>query len=66
MPKTVHIDRPACTGCYICVEVCPDVFDLDEDAVAIVTNQRGDDRESIQEAIDACPESCIHWRQQVS
>ena len=60
--RTLWIDRPACTGCNVCVEMCPEVFELDEDAVAIISNSRGDTEEAIGDAIDACPESCIHWR----
>ena len=62
MSRTVWIDKPACTGCNICVEMCPDVFELDEEMVALVQNPKGDDEEAIQDALDACPENCIHWR----
>ena len=62
MSRTLWIERPDCTGCNICVELCPDVFELDEDAVAVVHNPRGDTDEAIQEALDACPEGCIHWK----
>ena len=62
MPRVAWIDRPACTGCNICVDMCPEVFELDEDQVAIVINPKGDTEEAIDEAIDACPEGCIQWR----
>lgn len=62
MSRNIWIDRKACTGCNVCVEMCPEVFELDEDAIAVVCNPLGDTEESIREAIDACPESCIHAR----
>jgi ferredoxin len=42
--------------------MCPDVFELDEDGIAIALNPKGDSEEAIQDCLDACPESCIHWR----
>ena len=62
MSRNIWIDRPACTGCNVCVEMCPDVFELDEDGVAVAMNPKGDSDDAIQDCLDACPESCIHWR----
>jgi ferredoxin len=58
----VIIDEEACIGCGSCVEVCPDVFRMNEDKekAEIVTVQE-DSEECIEEAIDTCPVSCIHW-----
>jgi len=66
VPRTVWVDRPVCNGCFVCVEMCPDVFELDEDMVAVVHNLRGDTEDSIQEAIDACPEGALQWRDRKS
>ena len=32
---TANVDPDTCTGCGLCVEICPEVFELDE-SVAIV------------------------------
>ena len=32
----VTIDEAACVGCGLCVNVCPDVFELTDDGIAKV------------------------------
>ena len=29
-----RVDQETCTGCGLCVELCPDVFELNEDGLA--------------------------------
>jgi ferredoxin len=42
--------------------MCPDVFGFDDDkGVAFIKDPYGADEEAIEEAIDSCPASCIHW-----
>lgn len=49
-------------GCTNCCAVCPTTFALEDDfGRARVMNQRVDGNEKLQEAIDTCPVSCIHW-----
>ncbi|MEW6657434.1 MAG: ferredoxin [Thermodesulfobacteriota bacterium] len=51
-----------CIACGACVEICPEVFALNESlGFAQVLNPGGAPEEKIQEAMDACPVSCIHW-----
>ena len=60
--KSVRIDEDECVGCESCVDLCPEVFEMDEDAEkAIVIKPQGGDIECIQEAIDTCPTECIEW-----
>jgi len=62
MAETVYIDQDECIACESCVEICPEVFAMDEDAdKAYVLNAEGAPRDEIQEAVDACPVQCIHW-----
>ena len=62
MAKKVVIDEDECVGCEACVELCPEVFEFDDDTEkAIVIMAEGGDEESIQEAIDSCPSECITW-----
>lgn len=64
MSKKVEIDTDECVGCQTCVELCPDVFEFDEDAEkATVILENGGDENCIQEAIESCPVECIHWEQ---
>jgi ferredoxin len=60
MPK-VHIDTSECIGCGACVEICPAVFRLSEDAVAELVRDDVPDPLCAQEAIDTCPVECLHW-----
>ena len=55
-----EIDPGLCTGCGICVELCPEVFQDDGAGfcyVADYDDQQGD--QDFQEAVDACPEGAI-------
>ena len=63
MAKRIVIDEPDCQGCETCVEMCPEVFEFDEDAeVAKVINPEAED-DCVEEAIDSCPAECIHWEE---
>ncbi|MBU1169174.1 MAG: ferredoxin [Proteobacteria bacterium] len=60
MGKKVVIDEEECMGCEACVEIAPDIFEFnDDEEKAIVIKAEGGDKDAIQEAIDACPASCI-------
>lgn len=61
MAKRIVIDEDACEGCETCVELCPDVFEFDEDSQkAKVINPQAKD-ECVEDAIDSCPVECIQW-----
>ena len=32
----VTVDRDTCIGCGVCVAMCPDLFKLDDESIAIV------------------------------
>jgi ferredoxin len=58
--KEVTVDE-SCVGCGSCVEVCPEVFELEDD-LAIV--KKGADLSldaKIIEAAEACPVEAIHY-----
>ena len=64
MGKKVVIDEEECTGCESCVELCPDVFEFDEEAeIARAIKPEGGDEECIDEAIETCPAECISWEE---
>ena len=58
--ETLVIDQWECIVCGTCVENTDAVFVLPDDAKAVPIRQEGD-MELIQDAIDACPVTCIHW-----
>jgi ferredoxin len=59
--KTLDIDQQECIGCGTCVENTEQVFFLnDDECKAHVIAQEGD-MYLVQDAIDACPVTCISW-----
>lgn len=52
----------SCIGCEVCVNTCPTVFEMGDDALAhVVTDPVPDDQaDAAEEAADACPVDAIH------
>jgi ferredoxin len=60
MAQKVVIDADECVACGTCVEVCPEVFKMDDGAdYAEVIMETGGPEDLIQESIDSCPVQCI-------
>ncbi len=57
-----YVDKDECIGCESCVQICPDVFHMDDDAKAGADQDADESVECIQDAMDTCPVECIHWR----
>ena len=56
----VRIDKELCSGDEICVEICPEVFQMEDDvAVAKVDVVPSEAEESAQQAADDCPAEAI-------
>ena len=62
MARIPYVDKEVCIGCGVCVDTVPTVFRFDDDMKAEVFDPAGDAEEAIQEAMDLCPVTCIHWR----
>jgi len=55
------IDADLCTGCELCVETCPDVFEMEGDvAVAKVDDIPEDAEECAKQAAEECPVEAIN------
>jgi ferredoxin len=54
------VDADLCTGCELCVDTCPDVFEMDDDiAVVKVDVVPADSEECAREAAEDCPAEAI-------
>lgn len=55
-----QVDQDACIGCELCVELCPEVFKMDDDKAVAYTDPVPDGiEESCQRAADDCPVEAI-------
>ena len=60
--KRPVVDIGICTLCMGCVEVCPQVFQFNENAGYIhVVDLDAYPVDLVDEAIKYCPEDCIDW-----
>jgi len=56
----VSIDKDLCTGDQICVDLCPEVFEMDGDIAKVIVDEVPAEYEDVcKEAVDSCPAECI-------
>ncbi len=54
------VDEELCTGCELCVETCPEVFEMKGDvSVAIVDVVPEDAEDCAEQAAEECPVQAI-------
>ena len=59
--KVPVVDIGTCTLCMGCVEVCPDVFRVNDAGYIEVVDMAHYPEADVDEAIKYCPEDCISW-----
>ncbi len=55
------VDKDVCIGCELCTSICPEVFSMDDDGLAVAIEDELDENlvESAKEAEDSCPTEAI-------
>ena len=49
-----------CTACGLCVDTCPDVFEMGSDIAEVTVNEVPSEfEEAVQQAADECPAEAI-------
>ena len=49
-----------CTACGLCVDTCPDIFEMGEDMAQVTVDQvPAEFEEAVQQAADECPVEAI-------
>ncbi|AKN30576.1 ferredoxin [Clostridium carboxidivorans P7] len=56
-----NVDKDTCIGCGLCPDVCPEVFQMDDDGKAKAMGDAvpSGQESSAQEAADQCPVNAI-------
>ena len=56
----VKIDPDLCTGDEICVQMCPEVFEMENDKAVVLQEEVPEElQDSVREAADSCPSEAI-------
>ncbi len=55
----IEVDRELCIGAATCIDLTGDVFELDGENKAVVTNPKGADDATILAAAQSCPTKAI-------
>jgi len=55
------VDRTACCGYALCVEICPDMYELGDDNVVHIIQATIPDElmERVRRAVELCPQSAL-------
>lgn len=58
--KKVWVEE-GCTSCGLCVDICPEVFEMDDTATVIVGVSFDDYEAQIKDAAESCPADVIKY-----
>ncbi len=61
--KHPAVDLSECILCGICVDVCPEVFQLNDAGFVQVIAHDAYPEKDVAEAIRNCPADCISWEE---
>ncbi len=56
----ITVDADLCTGCGLCVDICPEVFEMKDDLSVVKTSAvSGDVADKVKESQEVCPVEAI-------
>ena len=56
----VKVDENLCTGCGLCTDICPEVFEMGDDVSTVkADNIPSELEEKVREAAESCPVEAI-------
>lgn len=56
----VKVDPDLCNGDEICIQVCPEVFEMEGDKAVVLIDEVPENlQDSVREAADSCPSEAI-------
>ena len=60
----VWINEDACTGCGLCEDTCPEIFELNDVAKVKERTDFNEFEEGIKEAAESCPNEAIQFEEE--
>jgi ferredoxin len=55
-----YVDEDLCTGCELCTQTCPDVFEMEDDVARVTVDEIPEDAEDCaKQAAEECPVEAI-------
>jgi ferredoxin len=58
----IKIDKRRCTGCGLCINVCPNLFKIGDDGLAILKNPKLTKPACLKIAAEHCPNAAISYK----
>jgi ferredoxin len=54
------VDEDLCTGCELCTQTCPDVFEMEDDVAKVTVDEiPADTEDCAKQAAEECPVEAI-------
>jgi len=55
------IDLSDCIRCEVCVDVCPEVFRVNDAGYIETASLAVYPEDAVTEAVKSCPKDCVYW-----